>query len=245
MPASAAHRTVAATGVAAVLVAGETLSLATAAGAVSPDTWAQLRMCESSGRYAVNTGNGYYGAYQFDLRTWHGLGYSGLPSDAPPAVQDEAAQKLYQQRGWQPWPACSVKLGLVDDRAASRDSARPPLPSPTVAPAPKAPKPQAPAPAPAPAPKTASGAPSATSVPSPKAGPWDGHYMTIRDVGAVRQDVLVWQTQMNAAGYHIAIDGRYGPQSAGATTQFEIDHRLAVERPGVVGPQVWGTLFGQ
>jgi hypothetical protein len=229
-----------------VLVAGETLSLATAAGAVSPDTWAQLRMCESSGRYSVNTGNGYYGAYQFDLRTWHGLGYPGLPSDASPAVQDEAAQKLYQQRGWQPWPACSAKLGLVDDRAASRDSTRAPLPSPSpvATPAPTVPAAIQP-PAAAPVPTAQVGAPTATSVPTPKAGPWDGHYMTIRDVGTVRQDVVAWQTRMNAAGYHLAIDGRYGPQSAGATTQFEVDHHLSVERPGVVGPQVWGALFGQ
>ena len=243
MPPSAAHRTVAATGVAAVLVAGETLSLAAAAGAASPDDWARLRMCESSGRYTVNTGNGYYGAYQFDLPTWHGLGYPGLPSDAPPPMQDEAAQKLYQQRGWQPWPACSVKLGLVDDRAASRDSARPPLTPPSPSTAPLVPPAAQP---PAPAPRQAGGAPAPASPTTvPNVGSWNGHYLTIRDVGAMRQDVVAFQAELNAEGYHVAIDGRYGPQTAGATTQFEVDHKLAVERPGVVGPQVWGALFGR
>ena len=54
-------------------------------------TWlAKLRQCESGGNYADNTGNGYYGAYQFSLGTWQRLGQSGLPSDAPPAVQDQA-----------------------------------------------------------------------------------------------------------------------------------------------------------
>ena len=30
----------------------------------------KLRQCESGGNYAINTGNGYYGAYQYDLQTW-------------------------------------------------------------------------------------------------------------------------------------------------------------------------------
>jgi cell wall-associated NlpC family hydrolase len=77
---------------------------------------ARLRQCEATGDYKANTGNGYYGAYQFDKKTWQGLGYSGLPHQATPATQDEAAIKLYQKKGWAPWPACSKKLGLVDKR---------------------------------------------------------------------------------------------------------------------------------
>ncbi len=50
----------------------------------------KLRQCESGGNYQINTGNGYYGAYQFSLSTWQRLGYSGLPSDAAPGVQDTA-----------------------------------------------------------------------------------------------------------------------------------------------------------
>jgi resuscitation-promoting factor RpfA len=233
MPPSAAHRTVAATGVAAALVAGETMTLAGTAGAVTPDTWAKLRMCESSGNYAVNTGNGYYGAYQFNLPTWRGLGYQGLPSEAAPAVQDQAAQRLYAARGWEPWPACSARLGLVDDRQASRSDARPPLtsPAPTAAPA---------------APVVATAAPTPSSVPTAVAGAaWDGHYITVRDVGSTRTDVKLWQQKMVAAGYHLAVDGRYGPQSAAAATAFETDHGLHVERPAVVGPQVWNALFSK
>ena len=74
--------------------------------------FAALRKCESGGNYKIATGNGYYGAYQFDPRTWRSLGYSGLPSDAPPEVQDEAARKLLAKAGWGQWPACSRKLGL-------------------------------------------------------------------------------------------------------------------------------------
>ncbi len=74
--------------------------------------WLQLRLCESGNNYGEDTGNGYYGAYQFALSTWLSLGYSGLPSDASPAVQDQAAQKLQALAGWGQWPACSAELGL-------------------------------------------------------------------------------------------------------------------------------------
>jgi hypothetical protein len=74
--------------------------------------WAELRACESGGNYSEDTGNGYYGAYQFALSTWEGLGFSGLPSEAAPAVQDQAAQQLQARYGWGQWPACSAELGL-------------------------------------------------------------------------------------------------------------------------------------
>jgi hypothetical protein len=74
--------------------------------------WYELRMCESGGNYAEDSGNGYYGAYQFSLSTWYGLGFTGLPSDAPPAVQDEAAAELQARSGWAQWPSCSAQLGL-------------------------------------------------------------------------------------------------------------------------------------
>ncbi|MGH3521714.1 MAG: transglycosylase family protein [Mycobacterium sp.] len=73
---------------------------------------ASLRMCESTDRYGVNTGNGYYGAYQFSAVTWWWLGYSGYPNEASPAVQDQAARDLYSIFGWSPWPACSRHLGF-------------------------------------------------------------------------------------------------------------------------------------
>ena len=73
---------------------------------------ARLRSCE--GNYKSNTGNGYYGAYQFDKRTWGKYGGYELASDAPAAVQDEKAWQTYKARGWQPWPTCKVKMGLQD-----------------------------------------------------------------------------------------------------------------------------------
>lgn len=76
------------------------------------DAFAQLRLCEAGGSYQRNSGNGYYGAYQFNIGTWAGYGGYTVPSDAPPNVQDQKAYETYQNRGWAPWPACSRKLGL-------------------------------------------------------------------------------------------------------------------------------------
>lgn len=73
---------------------------------------ARLRSCEGS--YTSSTGNGYYGAYQYDIQTWGGyMGYANA-SLAPPEVQDQKVWETYQRRSWQPWPSCSIKMGLQD-----------------------------------------------------------------------------------------------------------------------------------
>ena len=83
-----------------------------ASNGASAGDFAALRECESGDNYSENSGNGYYGAYQFSEETWQGLGYSGLPSDAAPPVQDQAAEQLQARSGWGQWPACSAELGL-------------------------------------------------------------------------------------------------------------------------------------
>ena len=86
------------------------------AGPALGDAWYQLRMCESGNTYARNSGNGYYGAYQFNISTWRSNAPDGWqdvrPDQAPEAIQDQAALNLYNDRGFGPWPACSRKLGL-------------------------------------------------------------------------------------------------------------------------------------
>ena len=72
-----------------------------------------VRRHESGGRYGTNTGNGYYGAYQFDLSTWESNGGgAGLPSSYPPAVQDQIAFNIWSRRGWEPWPNTSRACGI-------------------------------------------------------------------------------------------------------------------------------------
>jgi hypothetical protein len=84
----------------------------TAAARPSDDLiWQRLRNCEAGGRYERNSGNGYYGAYQMSAGTWRSLGHKGLPHQAPPEVQDEAARKLQARSGWGQWPACSRRVG--------------------------------------------------------------------------------------------------------------------------------------
>lgn len=75
---------------------------------------AKLRQCEAGGNYANKNNPLYRGAYQFDRATWAGYGGYTDPADAPPAIQDQKATETYKRRGWQPWPACSRKLGLQD-----------------------------------------------------------------------------------------------------------------------------------
>ncbi len=74
--------------------------------------WLALRMCESGGNYREDTGNGYFGAYQFAPTTWWWLGYTGYPDNAQPAVQDRAARQLEARVGWSAWPVCSQVLHL-------------------------------------------------------------------------------------------------------------------------------------
>lgn len=68
--------------------------------------FAAIRACESGGNYSANTGNGFYGAYQFDQGTWNSVGGTGNPANASPAEQDKRAAILYAQRGSSPWPVC-------------------------------------------------------------------------------------------------------------------------------------------
>lgn len=91
----------------AQLTAAKTTSVITPPKtAPAGDGWAYLRQCESGGNYAANTGNGYYGAYQYDLSTWNNYGGYARPDLAPPAVQDAKAQETYARRGSSPWPSC-------------------------------------------------------------------------------------------------------------------------------------------
>ena len=87
-------------------------------GFPTPEQWADLRHCESSGNYrAVSPDDRYYGAYQFWPDTWDFVASRNyprlvgiLPSAATTHDQDRMAYRLWEERGDQPWPVCGRHL---------------------------------------------------------------------------------------------------------------------------------------
>lgn len=68
--------------------------------------WDRIAKCESGGNWSINTGNGYYGGLQFSLATWRsvkGTDFAAYPHQASRAEQITVANRLYAQRGLQPW----------------------------------------------------------------------------------------------------------------------------------------------
>ena len=77
--------------------------------------WDKLAMCESTGNWSINTGNGFYGGLQFTQSTWLAFGggqYAPLAHQATRAQQIEVAKKTQAVQGWGAWPACTAKLGI-------------------------------------------------------------------------------------------------------------------------------------
>lgn len=68
--------------------------------------WDRIAQCESGGRWNINTGNGYYGGLQFNTQTWLSVGGDDFAPRADLATRAEqitVANRLYAQRGLQPW----------------------------------------------------------------------------------------------------------------------------------------------
>jgi hypothetical protein len=66
----------------------------------------RMAWCESTGRWQISTGNGYYGGLQFDLQTWQSVGGAGYPHWHSRLEQMYRAVLLIHRRGYQPWPVC-------------------------------------------------------------------------------------------------------------------------------------------
>lgn len=79
---------------------------AAAPGMMNEAMWDKIAQCESTGNWSINTGNGYYGGLQFNIQTWIGAGggaYAPNASLATKAQQIDIANRIYAQRGLQPW----------------------------------------------------------------------------------------------------------------------------------------------
>lgn len=75
--------------------------------------WDRIAQCESTGNWAANTGNGYYGGLQFNKSTWDAYGgsqYAAYPHQASKAQQIAVAEKLRDDRGgYGAWPHCGKR----------------------------------------------------------------------------------------------------------------------------------------
>jgi resuscitation-promoting factor RpfA len=129
---------------------GRTLARTAAAGAAfgapllsaipaqaAPDNlWDQVAQCESSGNWAINTGNGFSGGLQFTPSTWTGFGGAQFAPAAYEASRDQqivVAERVLAAQGWGAWPVCSVKAGAVGTPATLRAT---PAPAPAAVQAP-------------------------------------------------------------------------------------------------------------
>jgi resuscitation-promoting factor RpfA len=199
--------------------AGLLISSGVASADPSAAAWQSLRQCESSGRYDINTGNGYYGAYQFDLSTWRSVGGTGYPNQASPAEQDYRALYLYRMRGWQPWTCARIR-GLTEDGDA-RSRVVPPYPG--------------------------SGSGGTTTPPSPPgtgssgasgAPAYPGRQF---QEGDYSEDLKVWQRQLGGRGFGLVGTGYFGPKTAEVVKQLQRDAGLVVD--GVIGRQTWDAAW--
>jgi hypothetical protein len=72
----------------------------------------RLARCESTSRWNLDAGNGYYGGLQFSVATWRSLGGVGLPSQRSREEQIDIGRRSWRQQRWRAWPSCARQLGL-------------------------------------------------------------------------------------------------------------------------------------
>ncbi|GGM08578.1 transglycosylase family protein [Nakamurella endophytica] len=217
------RRTLSIASAVALAAASMLVAAGTALADPSADAWASVRKCESSGNYGINTGNGYYGAYQFDVATWRSVGGTGLPSDASPAEQDYRALYLYRLRGWSPW-ICAALSGVTEDSSARSGRV------PTRAEAAYM------------SGGSASYSPVDTStcrVGSTTAPPWGGVAFT---QGHTYRDLTCWQRQLGQQGYGLQGSGYFGANTLAALHRFQAAKGLPASNS--IDQRAWVAAWG-
>jgi peptidoglycan hydrolase-like protein with peptidoglycan-binding domain len=187
------------------------LPLTSASADPSPTDWSRLRQCESSNNYSTNTGNGHYGAYQFDLSTWRSVGGVGYPNLASAAEQDTRALILYRLRGWQPWQ-CAGILGLREDASAHSGRTNDITVGTAVT--------------------TPSGA-----LPTPTSGPPNFPSAQYFHYGDSSPTIKQFQDQMHARGFFPVGTGDYGPNTLAMVKRLQTLNGLIPN--GEIGPNTW------
>jgi LysM repeat protein len=107
---TAAGRTVAKVAVTGMVVGAPLTAFAAPASAAGTHNWDGVAQCESSGNWAANTGNGFFGGLQFTMSTWHAFGGSGSPVDASKSEQVRVAENVLAGQGVGAWPVCGARL---------------------------------------------------------------------------------------------------------------------------------------
>lgn len=82
--------------------------------------WDALAVCESGmggvPRWDYNGSSGFDGGLQFHPKTWSAFRPQGHPEYAWQATREqqvEVAKKVREAQGWNAWPTCARKLGLI------------------------------------------------------------------------------------------------------------------------------------
>ncbi len=254
-------------------VAGIALATATAgvagviaasgANAWDPSVWDRVAYCESTWRWDVNTGNGYYGGLQFSHSTWSEFGgqvYGAEAHLASKAEQIAIARRVLAVQGPGAWPVCSVKAGLTKDNGGADRNAMPV----DGAAAPTTSATSAPTTAPAGSPtKTATSAPTTTAPKAPAPSTPTGSatsYGTISynkvvlEVDGALGPLTVSEMQKWSGSYP---DGIWGPKTSRALqgkvgadvtgvrdkqTTYAVQAYVGADEDGVWGRQTTGYL---
>lgn len=90
--------------------------------------WDRVAACESTGRWSINTGNGYYGGLQFSASTWRAFGgteYARYAHQATKAEQIAIARRTLYAQGPGAWPTCSRRAGLTKTNGGADPGAKP------------------------------------------------------------------------------------------------------------------------
>jgi hypothetical protein len=90
--------------------------------------WDRVASCESTQRWHINTGNGYYGGLQFSASTWAAYGghrYASTANLASRAEQIEVARRVLASQGPHAWPVCGPRAGLTSSSGGATRAALP------------------------------------------------------------------------------------------------------------------------
>lgn len=92
------------------ILAAVPVAVSTATASAASGNWDAVANCESSGNWAANTGNGFYGGLQFTQSTWNAYGGQGSAHNASREEQIRVAENVLAGQGVGAWPHCGAYL---------------------------------------------------------------------------------------------------------------------------------------